>query len=415
MIRHCIIATILLTAYSSSWAINPAQYFNDSYAVVIGVKDYQNSKWKNLVNAENDAIAMGELLEKQGFKVKKFLSKSATKSNITTYLEDFLAHRLKADDRLLFYFSGHGSTNKIGAKSFGYLIPHDGHASRSSTWIGMKSLRDLAEKLGNARHQLFILDACFGGSFATKTSNGLAPENNPRYLKEVTSQRARQFLVAGGDNEYTPALSTLKGYEQYSHYTAHLLRALREGTADTYSDGVLTTSELEAYLGPSASSDFNNPRGGHFPGHELGEFVFLSPKSPSTQSPTSTISSVPTKGSIETIEKNDDAHDWNRLSSLGNALGLQAYIDLHPNGEWVDTARERLEQLKKKPKADINPSTSTSRLSAQQQAQANLEWEKSIRYATTSYTIKQYLETYPEGDHVEKAEERLRKLKNLGK
>jgi hypothetical protein len=63
------------------------------------------------------------------------------------------------------------------------------------------------------------------------------------------------------------------------YYTAYLIKGLREGDADIYSDGVITASELAAYLGPAARSSYNTPRGGNFAGHEQGNFVFRSPRS----------------------------------------------------------------------------------------------------------------------------------------
>ncbi|MCI5148391.1 MAG: caspase family protein [Candidatus Electrothrix sp. MAN1_4] len=145
--------------------------FNKSYAVVIGISRYQNSGiWKTLDNAENDARAMSDFFTGQGFEVKSFIGAEARKYSITSYLEDTLALKLGQNDRFVFYFSGHGNTRRVGGRDRGYLIPYDGDIEKSSTWIDMKQLQDLADKLGNARHQLFILDSCFGGLFATKGS-----------------------------------------------------------------------------------------------------------------------------------------------------------------------------------------------------------------------------------------------------
>ncbi|MCW5212228.1 caspase family protein, partial [Desulfobulbus sp. TB] len=274
------IITILILLIGTP--VRSADLFNKSYAVVIGISRYQNSgTWKTLDNAENDAKAMGDFLTRQGFKVEPFLGQNATRDNITGYLENILALKLTQNDRFVFYFSGHGETLFIGGRNRGYLIPYDGATKKKpSTWIAMEQLRTLADKLGNARHQLFILDSCFGGLFATKGSMSSVPEGTPGYIKTVTGSCARQYLTAGGTNQETPAHSNLNGYRQYSYYTAYILKGLREGAADTYLDGYITASELDAYLGPAATTEYNTPRGGHFPGHEQGNFVFRSPKKP---------------------------------------------------------------------------------------------------------------------------------------
>jgi len=255
-------------------AQTPNQYFARSYAIVVGIKDYQYSgRWSKLNNSENDADEITSLLHAQGFQVKTFKSRQATKQAIESYIEDTLAPSIQSDDRVVFYFSGHGETLPKGGKEWGYVIPYDA-SEKSSSWISMKRLQILAEMMGSARHQLFIFDACFGGTFGLKSSLSSTPENIPNYVSTVAQAKARQYLTAGGPKERTPAESSLQGYENYSFFTAYLVKALREDAGDLNKDGVITTSELDAYLGPAARSQYNTPRGGCFPGHEQGNFVF---------------------------------------------------------------------------------------------------------------------------------------------
>ncbi len=414
-----------------------ADLFNKSYAVVIGISSYQNANvWKKLDNAENDAKAMNDYFKEQGFNVKQFIGREATKNNIISYLEDDLAQRLERDDRFVFYFSGHGSTRQFNNNDWGYLIPYDGDdAEKPSSWIAMEQLRELAGKLGKARHQLFILDSCFGGLFATKGSMSSIPEGTSSYINEVTGQRARQYLTAGGKNERTPASSNLDGYKEYSHYTAYLLKGLREGAADTSRDGYITASELDAYLGPAATTSNNKPRGGDFPGHEQGNFVFRSPK-PAQISMSEPVPAGPTKG-------DEDKHDWEMLSKLG-AEGLRTYIDKHPNGKWADEARDRTARLQPKPEPQ-RPSSSASvkrmlpkaeqdrlesewqreqhanssaavtrTISKEEQDQIDYEWQD-IQGAASSHTIELFLERYPVGSHVSAAQRKLEELRARGR
>ncbi len=414
-----------------------ADFFNKSYAVVVGISNYRNAnKWQKLDNAENDAKAMKEFLASQGFKVKSFIGAEATRDNIVSYMEDTLAPKLTQNDRFVFYFSGHGSTLKnVGGQDRGYLIPYDGETEqKASSWLSMEKLQELADKLDNARHQLFILDSCFGGLFAKKGYMSTIPENTPSYITAVTGNRARQYLTAGGVNEETPTFSNLENYKSYSYYTAYLLKGLKEGAADTYQDGgFITASELDAYLGPAATTKDNKPRGGSFPGHEQGNFVFRSPKKPAQMTGGSPPHG-PVKG-MQPKQIDEDKHDWEMLSKLG-VDGLRAYLDKHPNGKWADEARERIDRLQaakkllrnqpafnapapvslnaQAPAYNARRSASVKTLSEEEQAQALSEWETDIQYTSQSQTVEKFLQRFPEGSHVPDAQRKLDELRAIG-
>lgn len=410
-----------------------ADLFNKSYAVVIGISKYQHSGiWKTLDNAENDARAMDEFLTGQGFEVKRFVGQQATMRNIISYLEDVLAPRLTRNDRFVFYFSGHGDTRSLGGRDWGYLIPYDGDTDKSSTWIDVKQITYLSEKLGTARHQLFILDSCFGGLIATKGSGSTVPEGTPEYIAKVTAAPARQCLTAGGANEKTPANSNLDGYREYSYFTAYLLKGLREGAADRTPDGFITTSELYAYLQPAATTEYNTPREGELPGHEQGDFVFRSPK-PAQIRMNDPVPVGPTKG-------NDDEEHWRLLSKKGED-GLKSYLLLHPDGKWADEARDRL-QSKPKPQRPSSPavvkrtltkeeqyrlesayqreqranssSVVNRTVSKEEQDQIDDEWgrTKGSGYSTV---IQNFLDRHPVGTHVPAVQQRLAELRASGR
>ena len=268
-----LLAFMLMVPTSAATARSPAQYFDKSYAVVVGIRDYKNPRrWPQLKNSENDAKEMEQLLKAQGFDVQPFLGTAATEQAITSYIEDTLAPKLGENDRVVFYFSGHGETARKGLTNWGYVIPYDA-TKDSSSWIAMDNLQMLARMMDAARHQLFIFDACFGGTFALKSSLSATPEDVPNYVEVVAREKARQFLTAGGPKDRTPAESNLKGYAKYSFFTAYLIKALREDAGDINKDGFITASELHVYLETSARSQYNTPRGGLFPGHGLGNFV----------------------------------------------------------------------------------------------------------------------------------------------
>ena len=389
IVNRGIITALLLLIGTNAWGIDLSNYFGNSYAVVIGISKYQNpGTWKTLDNAENDAQAMDDFLTGQGFKVKRIVGQQATRGNIISYLEDELAPRLKGNDRFVFYFSGHGETKQIGISDFGYIIPYDGDTEKSSTWISMEQLQALADKLDEVRHQLFILDSCLGGLINSQNLKVSGVSSNVPFLEELAGRRVRQYLTAGGANEKTPSTSGLPRYEKYSHYTAYLLRGLQMGVADTQRDGIITTSELQAYLETAAATDYNVPRAGHFPGHEQGDFVFRSPKPAQIVRNSSPVLG-PTKG-----------NDKNRYEV-----------------ERLRAEMERLEQLraaeKFKPEQRYVRTTHSPRNQphSQDQAKAQYEWQNDVRYARNSRDVEDFLQRFPTGSHVQDARRKLEQLR----
>jgi hypothetical protein len=442
-----IITVLSLLVCTSAWGANPSVYFDKSYAVVIGIRNYKNAAWPELVNNENDANAMSNFLAGQGFEVKTFIGPQATKQRILSYLEDDLPKLLRGgDDRFVFYFSGHGATKQFSYQKdpSGYIVPYEGLSKdHPSSWISMETLQQLAKKLGNARHQLFILDACFAGNFLTKSIGDLSTvseKNNPGYLNDITSRIARQCLAAGGADQSTHAVSRLLGYEKFSDYTSFLLEGLREGKADTYPDGVITASELYTYLGPRAASDINTPCGGTFPGHQQGDFVFRSPL-PATATRRDIFRDTERKGGYD-----EDKHDWELLSKLGES-GLNTYLNRHSNGIHVNEARSRLNRLRAKElkaqkqvqdqmvyelRNDVRYATdprvgeeliktATSRpstrktLSKEEQAQALYEWQTNFIYAKNSGAIEEFLRRFPGSKYEQEARRKRAELKAQGR
>ncbi|MBU4260274.1 MAG: SUMF1/EgtB/PvdO family nonheme iron enzyme [Proteobacteria bacterium] len=275
--RSFAISLLFFVSWFAGTTAQAEELFRKSYAVVVGIDRYQSDYWDYLPNSVNDAREMKRYLESQGFEVKPFFRDEAVSGKIISYLEDTLAPRVTGQDRFLFYFSGHGETLSLGGQDYGYIIPYEGEKGKPSTWISMDKLRELSRKLGAARHQLYIFDSCFGGLFAEKGPLSSIDEKFPHYIERISSQKARQYLTAGGSGERVPASGPKAGY---SYFTGFLLSALEDGKADLYPDGYITASELNSYLEGAASGASQTPRGGTIAGHEQGNFLFRSPFPP---------------------------------------------------------------------------------------------------------------------------------------
>jgi peptidoglycan/xylan/chitin deacetylase (PgdA/CDA1 family)/uncharacterized caspase-like protein len=248
-------------------------YYRESWAVIIGINDYQN--WPKLRYCVNDANSIEQMLTSQyGFKksnIIKLLNKDATRDRIVWALGDQLAdpNRVKKDDRVFVFFAGHGATRKLpSGKELGYLVPVDAEAEASQAKsISMTQLQEFCELIP-AKHLYFVVDSCYSGLALTRA--GGASAKNANYLAEVTKRMARQILTAGGADQQVAD----NGPGGHSIFTWTLLQGL-QGLADTDGNGAITASELGAYISPIVSSvSHQTPAFGNLAGSEGGEFVF---------------------------------------------------------------------------------------------------------------------------------------------
>jgi peptidoglycan/xylan/chitin deacetylase (PgdA/CDA1 family)/uncharacterized caspase-like protein/regulator of sirC expression with transglutaminase-like and TPR domain len=248
-------------------------YYQDSWAVIIGINDYQ--KWPKLRYCVNDANSIEQMLTGQyGFKksnIIKLLDQDATRERIVWALGDQLSdpNRVKRDDRVFVFYAGHGATRKLpSGKDMGYLVPVDAEAEASQAKsVSMAQLQEFCELIP-AKHLYFVMDSCYSGLALTR--GGGASHKNANYLAEITRRTARQILTAGGADQQVAD----NGPGGHSIFTWTLLQGL-QGLADTDGNGAITASELGAYISPIVSSvSHQTPAFGNLTGSEGGEFVF---------------------------------------------------------------------------------------------------------------------------------------------
>ena len=138
--------------------------FSRNLAFIVGINSYSNGI-SSLKTAVNDAKKLVEILrEKHGYQVWVCLDKVATLDNLNQLLEKTLPEQVTENDRLLFYFAGHGVALNNDDEPAGYLIPQDAIQGDTDSYLPMTKLHDALSKL-NCRHFLGILDCCFSGAF----------------------------------------------------------------------------------------------------------------------------------------------------------------------------------------------------------------------------------------------------------
>lgn len=245
--------------------------YGTSRAIIIGINKYANAS--PLEYAVSDAVALSEIvINKFGFareEVLVLLDEDATKTRILAEYLKWANHGASSDDRLLFFFAGHGHTFTGRRGEVGYLVPYDGNTEDLSSLIRWDDLTRNAE-LFKSKHMLFLMDACYGGLALTRAPS----PGSMRFLKDMLLRFSRQVLTAGKANEVVA--DSGGPVPEHSIFTGHLIEALH-GKAAT-KDGVITANGVMAYVYEKVCTDENSrqtPHYGYLDGD--GDFIFEAP------------------------------------------------------------------------------------------------------------------------------------------
>ncbi|MEN5291865.1 polysaccharide deacetylase family protein [Stenotrophomonas lactitubi] len=248
--------------------------YEKSWAIVVGIDNY--AKWPKLEYASHDAQAVADTLTGQfGFPSSQVIvlkNEQATRNNILAAFHDRLSDdRTGRNDRVFVFFAGHGATRQLASgRDLGYIIPVDSDPKEFATdAIAMTDIQNIAESM-QAKHVMFVMDACYSGLGLTRGG-----PSSSSFLRENARRSARQMLTAGGaDQQVADA-----GPNGHSVFTWVLLQALA-GKGDLNGDGLITGTELAAYVAPAVSAvSHQTPAFGSLPGSQGGEFVFQVPDS----------------------------------------------------------------------------------------------------------------------------------------
>ena len=238
---------------------------------------------------------MGEILRTQhGYEVMMLVEADASQARIVRLLKEDLPARVGVDDRVCFYFAGHGLPLDGDQGPNGYLLPQDAKSGDPSTFLHMPLVHDAIMAL-SCRHMLVILDSCFSGAFRWSTTRSFTPLpeviHQERYDRFVRDPAWQVITSASQDQK---ALDQLSGgslgsradHGGHSPFALALFEAL-EGAGDVVpragGDGVITATELYLYIeerlqtAAIEAGTRQTPRLFPLNKHEKGEFIFFAP------------------------------------------------------------------------------------------------------------------------------------------
>jgi WD40 repeat protein len=271
--------------------------FSRNMAFVVGINKYINGI-SSLQNAVNDAKKLVEILrEKHGYQVWVCFDEVATLNTLYKLLSEILPQEIMPDDRLLFYFAGHGIALNSDEGPQGYLIPQDAKLGDIASYLPMTQVHEYLTSLP-CRHFLGILDCCFAGAFRWSSTRDLlsAPEvlHQERYDRFIIDPAWQVITSAAYDQKALDSLqiNTERGSNgEHSPFAAALFDALA-GAADLFppsngskssGDGVITATEMYLYLRDRVEGGNNGYTLRQTPSiwalnkHDKGEYIFLTP------------------------------------------------------------------------------------------------------------------------------------------
>lgn len=276
--------------------------FSRSLAIVIGINQYGNGI-NFLQTAVNDAKAVARVLEQEHKydKVWLLLDEQVSLQTLQQILEQELSEQIQPNDRLLFYFAGHGIALNGEDGPEGFLIPQDAKLGDTKSYLPMSKLQASLSQLP-CRHFLGILDCCFAGAFRWSSTRKLVPVeqdiiHKERYDRFVADPAWQVITSAAYDQTALDSLTldTERGQiGNHSPFATALIEALSAGKADLYppadatrnkpaGDGVITATELYTYLRDRIEPETEGIRHRQTPGiwplkkHDKGEYIFLTP------------------------------------------------------------------------------------------------------------------------------------------
>ncbi|MEO6691419.1 MAG: tetratricopeptide repeat protein [Saprospiraceae bacterium] len=229
---------------------NSSLITSSTYAVVVGISNYQDPGIPDLRFADKDAEAFANFLRSEaggkldGDHLKVLINSKATMAQFAIQL-DWLMENAKENDQVFIYFSGHGDVEKKTIAQPGYLLCWDAPARvyLAGGALALPMFQDVISTLStqNKVKVVVITDACHSGKLSGSSINGSQATSG-----NLAKQYANEIkILSCQPNEFS-----IEG-EQWGGgrgaFSYHLIDALY-GMADNNNDQSVTAFEIGRYL-----------------------------------------------------------------------------------------------------------------------------------------------------------------------
>ena len=204
-------------------------------ALLVGVSNYHQQGISVLPSATKDAMAIKQVLQRQdmgGFAgTDIILLPNPTEKKMKEAIYNLFA-KCKANDLLLFYFSGHGLNGSF------LPIDFDGFNNK----ISHEEIAGAFNKC-KAKYKLCLADACHSGSILAMRSGETDPVLT-QYYQTLAKSVSGTALIMSSKAEETSLESSGLRQGVFSHF---LIRGLK-GEADKNKDKIVSVQELYEFI-----------------------------------------------------------------------------------------------------------------------------------------------------------------------
>lgn len=272
-----------------------------NYLLVIGIDQYLH--WTKLHNAVRDANEFANVLIRQyQFEESytyRILDGNATERNIYGVFRE-LKHRIRPEDNLLIYFSGHGHYDKDIDE--GFWVPVDATKDNEGDFISNSNIIKRINAI-ETHHTLMVIDSCFSGSLLIQKRNTIPQEQH----------KSRRVFTSG---HLEPVSDGRTG--ENSPFAMGVLTYLRKNTTPALKTSTLVERVCDFVKGESDQMPLEGrlPNSGDFG----GEFIFHLRK--------------------------EEGTFWSEADEQNTVKAYQDYLDAFPTGLYVVQAQRRITKLR---------------------------------------------------------------------
>ncbi len=214
--------------------VHPKYLKGETYAVVVGISDYIDDRL-DLNVADKDAFAVEKWLRNHGFPklddahLTLLVNHQATQANIISALQK-VARSAGPDDRIIFYFSGHGAPEGLASADF--------RLADGANLVSHQAVKSIL-KLSRSTQTLLIVDACHAGGSEVATYFGIFTDLKQGYVNSGIS------MLLSSDISQSSLENPAVGLSYFTHY---LLEGIEKGYANKNQDNLITIQEAFDYV-----------------------------------------------------------------------------------------------------------------------------------------------------------------------
>lgn len=228
----------------------PTTTVGNTWAVIVGISDYQNPNIPDLSYSDKDALAFAQYLKSPaGGKIPDdhitcLINEKATAGQFASSL-DWLIEKTKEGDQVIIFFAGHGDVERKTLTQPGFLLCWDAPSKvyMGGGTFGLVYLQEIISTLSlQTKAKVWVItDACRSGKLAGSEIGG---------TQATASNLAKQFANEVKLMSCQPDELSLEGPNWgggrglFSYY---LIQGLT-GLADLNNDGKVTLFEIEKFL-----------------------------------------------------------------------------------------------------------------------------------------------------------------------